>query len=200
MTISHKSQQYNDKQLVDNRPIGRSNFIYQLRQIANWARSFWRFKVRQRWIKVNGMTRISGTVHLNAPHRIMSFGDKVQLGPHCHVSTDIHFGNHVLCAANVSFVGRNEHTYTIPDKTIWEAPRGTDSPTIVGSDVWIGHGAIIMGGVNIGDGVIVAAGSVVTKDIPPCTIVGGNPAKVIKSRFNTEEEKLCHLKYIQELR
>ncbi len=56
--------------------------------------------------------------------------------------------------------------------------------TIIGNDVWIGHGAIVMPGVTIGDGVIVAAGSVVAKDVPSYTIVGGNPARIIRQRFS----------------
>lgn len=56
--------------------------------------------------------------------------------------------------------------------------------TVVGNDVWIGHNAIIMPGVTLGDGVIVAAGAVVTKDVPPYAIVGGNPAQVIRRRFS----------------
>ena len=53
--------------------------------------------------------------------------------------------------------------------------------TVVGNDVWIGYGATIMPGVTIGDGAIIATKSVVTKDVPPYAIVGGNPAKVIRS-------------------
>lgn len=55
---------------------------------------------------------------------------------------------------------------------------------IIGNDVWIGREALIMSGVTIGNGAVVAAGSVVTKNVPPYTIVGGNPAKVIRSRFH----------------
>ncbi|QCD40389.1 antibiotic acetyltransferase [Muribaculaceae bacterium Isolate-039 (Harlan)] len=185
--------------ISNNKPVGRSNFVYKLRSIANWARSFVRFRIRQRWIKTSGMTRIHSTVHLNAPHRILTFGHHVQLGPHCHVSADAHFGNYVLCAAHVSFIGRNEHSYNIAGTPVWESPRGTDAPTEIGNDVWIGHGAIIMGGVKIGNGAIIAAGSVVTKDVAPLTIVGGNPAKVIKKRFNTEEEENIHLEAIRNL-
>lgn len=58
--------------------------------------------------------------------------------------------------------------------------------TYVGNDVWIGHGAFIKQGINIGDGAIVAACSVVTKDVPPYAIVGGIPAKIIKYRFDDE--------------
>lgn len=62
--------------------------------------------------------------------------------------------------------------------------------TIIGDDVWVGAYSIIMAGVTIGDGAIVAAGSVVTKNIEPYTIVGGCPAKLIKMRFNDEKIKI----------
>lgn len=182
-----------------NKGPGRSDVVFQIRSIANWLRSFIRFRIRQRWIKVSGMTRIHSSVHLSAPNKIMTFGHHVQLGPHCHVSADIHFGNYVLCAANVSFIGKNEHSYSFPGETIWDAPRGNDEPTMIGNDVWIGHGAIIMGGVKIGNGSIIAAGSVVTKNIPPMCIAGGNPAKIIKNRFSTEELTTLHQNYITKL-
>ena len=63
-------------------------------------------------------------------------------------------------------------------------------PTYIGDDVWIGKHSVIMTGVKIGNGAIVAAGSVVTKDVEPYTIVGGVPAKFIKMRFTDEEIKL----------
>ncbi len=67
---------------------------------------------------------------------------------------------------------------------------------IIGNDVWIGANAIIKGGLNIGDGSIIGAGSVVTKDVPPYAIVGGIPARVIKYRFSeTEIRKLLKLKW-----
>ena len=56
----------------------------------------------------------------------------------------------------------------------------------IGHDVWLGHGAIVLPGYNIGDGAAVGAGSVVTKDIPPYTIVAGQPAKTIRPRFKPE--------------
>jgi acetyltransferase-like isoleucine patch superfamily enzyme len=63
---------------------------------------------------------------------------------------------------------------------------------VVGDDVWIGYGAIILSGVTIGDGSIVASGSVVTKDVPPYVIVGGNPARKITERFTDPWELQMH--------
>jgi virginiamycin A acetyltransferase len=56
--------------------------------------------------------------------------------------------------------------------------------TVVGNDVWIGYDALLMPGVQVGDGAVIAARSVVTSDVPPYTVVGGNPAKVIRSRYD----------------
>jgi acetyltransferase-like isoleucine patch superfamily enzyme len=60
-------------------------------------------------------------------------------------------------------------------------------PTQIGNDVWIGHEAFILPGVTIGDGAVIAGRSVVTADVPPYAIVGGNPARVIRSRFSAEK-------------
>lgn len=62
-----------------------------------------------------------------------------------------------------------------------------NSPPIIENDVWVGSQSVILQGVKIGNGAIIAAGAVVTKDVTPYTIVGGVPAKVIRSRFNDEE-------------
>ena len=66
---------------------------------------------------------------------------------------------------------------------------------IIDNDVWIGYEAIIMAGVHIGDGAVIAARAVVTKDVPPYTIVGGTPARKIRMRF--EEEIIVKLQQIQ---
>ncbi len=73
-----------------------------------------------------------------------------------------------------------------PSDPAYQFVRPAPRQIYIGNDVWIGLKATIMGGVHIGNGAIVAAGSVVTKDVPPYAVVGGNPAKIIKYRFPTE--------------
>lgn len=178
---------------------GRSKTVHAIRGVANYIRSFWRFKIKQRWISVKGMVRIPNDVIIYSPHKDVKMGHHVQFGKGCYISADIHFGNYVLCAPKVSFIGRNEHGYKFAGSTIWNSARGVDDVTIVGSDVWIGYGCIILGGVRIGDGAIIAAGSVVTHDIDKYMIVGGNPARIIKKRFNTQEEEDKHDKYLKSI-
>lgn len=100
-------------------------------------------------------------------------------------------GNYCSIAPEVVFMTDGEHSYkgisTYPfatryfNKSIDTLSKGD---IIIGDDVWIGYGAIIMSGVNIGQGAVIAARAVVTKDVPPYAIVGGVPANVIKYRFD----------------
>ena len=101
-------------------------------------------------------------------------------------------------AGRVCFVGKNDHQYKEPCKLIWDSDRGDNGTTIIEDDVWIGHNATIVGGLTIGKGAIVAAGAVVTQDIPPCEIWGGVPARKIKDRFSTSEDKILHLKMLRQ--
>lgn len=102
--------------------------------------------------------------------------------------------NYVSIAQHVTFVLNADHymnhisTYPFKVKTL----QTTNSESfgkgdiVVDDDVWIGYGATILSGVHIGQGAVVAAGAVVTSDIPPYAVVGGVPAKVIKYRFTPE--------------
>ena len=185
--------------LTNNTLPGRSKGMTAIRSIANEVRSFWMLKVKYPWIKSHGFLRIPRSTTIWSPHKDVTIGDRVQFGPNCRIQCDIKFGNSILMAANVAFVGKDDHIINLPGTTIWNSGRGDSKKTFVGNDVWIGHGAIIVAGVHIGDGAIVAAGSVVVKDVESCTIVGGNPAKFIKNRFETVEEKSEHLQYLKSL-
>jgi acetyltransferase-like isoleucine patch superfamily enzyme len=143
------------------------------------------------------MLRIPFSVSIFSPHKDITFGNRVQFGKNCVIECDVQFGSHILCAKSVAFVGKDDHTINHVDTAIWDSPRGDSYKTIVEDDVWIGYGSIIIAGVIIGKGSVIAAGSVVTKNIPPCEVWGGVPAKKIKDRFNSVVEKEQHLKIFE---
>lgn len=113
-------------------------------------------------------------------------GDKLVIGKFCALARDVRF---IMNGANHKVSGFSTFPFYIFGKG-WEVslPKPEEFPykgdTVIGNDVWIGYEALVMPGVKIGDGAIIAARSVVTRDVPPYTIVGGNPAKVIKQRFD----------------
>jgi len=104
-------------------------------------------------------------------------------------NTKIIIGNKVLFGPNVTIMGGN-HNYSVIGKFIYdvkEKRKEDDQEVIIKDDVWLGAGVIILKGVTVGVGAIVAAGAVVSKDVPPYSIVGGIPAKIIKMRFTQNE-------------
>lgn len=118
--------------------------------------------------------------------------------------SNLKIGNFVSIAQNVTFLLDVEHylnhVSTFPFKV--KCLKTQDSEAFskgdikVCDDVWIGYGATIMSGVSIGQGAVVAAGAVVTKDVPPYAVVGGMPARVIKYRFNKEQiDKLMKIDF-----
>ena len=91
---------------------------------------------------------------------------------------------------------------TFPFSILWDGARGvkghpkSKGDVIIGNDVWIGLEAVIMSGVKIGDGAVVGARSVVTRDVPPYSVAAGNPARVIMKRFDDETiERLLRIKW-----
>ncbi|SDW33589.1 virginiamycin A acetyltransferase [Lutibacter oricola] len=133
----------------------------------------------------------------NVKYHFDFIGDKLIIGKFCMIASGVSFimngGNHLTEATSAypfAIFGRNWKN-AMDGKTY-----PTKGDTIVGNDVWIGHNATIMPGVTIGDGAIIASNSVVTKNVEPYTIVGGNPAKPIRKRFEENTiEKLLHLKW-----
>ena len=125
--------------------------------------------------------------------------EKLIIGKFCSIACGTKFlfncANHTL---------KSLSTYTFPlFYEEWELEKSNITTAwdnkgdiVIGNDVWIGYEAVIMAGVHIGDGAIIAACAVVTKDVPPYTIVGGTPAKEIRKRFDTEViQQLLKLKW-----
>ena len=125
--------------------------------------------------------------------------EKLIIGKFCSIACGTKFlfncANHTL---------KSLSTYTFPlFYEEWELEKSNITTAwdnkgdiVIGNDVWIGYEAVIMTGVHIGDGAIIAARAVVTKDVPPYTIVGGTPAKEIRKRFDAEViQQLLMLKW-----
>jgi len=129
--------------------------------------------------------RVSVGCYTYGNPRLMLWSDKekINIGKYCSI------------AENVTIFGGGEH------RTDWvtsfpisiafnlgaawqDGIPATKGQTLIGNDVWIGYGSTILSGVTIGDGAVVGACSVVTKDIPPYIIAAGNPAKIIRKRFS----------------
>jgi virginiamycin A acetyltransferase len=115
-------------------------------------------------------------------------GDKLVIGKFCALARNVKF---IMNGANHKLSGFSSYPFYIFGNG-WESslPQPGDMPfkgnTVIGNDVWLGYDALLMPGVNVGDGAIVAARSVVVRDVPAYTIVGGNPARVIRQRFSSE--------------
>jgi virginiamycin A acetyltransferase len=115
-------------------------------------------------------------------------GDQLIIGKFCMIASDVTF---IMNGANHLSKSISSYPFAIFGKDWSNAMEGKQYPTkgntVVGNDVWIGYGATIMPGVKIGDGAIIATKSVVTKDVEPYAIIGGNPATEIRKRFSAKE-------------
>lgn len=129
--------------------------------------------------------------------RVSQWGEnaRLKIGNFCSIAENVHIllgGEH-----------RSDWVTTYPFNVLWPKVAGhikghprTKGDVIIGNDVWIATGAFILSGVTIGDGAVIAAHAVVTKDVPPYAIVGGNPAKIIRYRFDeTTIQKLLEISW-----
>jgi maltose O-acetyltransferase len=120
-----------------------------------------------------------GVVFLNAKQS--EIGNNSGLGCNSRLDT-FKIGNNVMMASEVVFISHN-HLYDNIEKPMCEQGCTEDRPIIIEDDVWIGTRVMILPGRRVGRGAILGAGSVITKDVSPFAVVGGNPAKVIKMRI-----------------
>lgn len=135
--------------------------------------------------------------------RTISIGNNVFIGDRAYFTaalSHIHIGNNVMIAPNVTIRGGNHSSYII-GKLMYDygnndKKKEDDQPVYINDDVWIGTNVTILKGVEIGRGAIIAAGSVINKRVPPYSIVGGVPGKIIRYRWDINEimehEKLLY--------
>lgn len=130
-------------------------------------------------------------------HHYDFYGDKLIIGKFCQIAAGVSF---IMNGANHQMNAVSTYPFYIFQGWDEEVPKLSDLPlkgdTVVGNDVWIGQNTTILPGVHIGDGAIIGMNSVVGSDVEPYTIVAGNPAKLIRRRFDEElTELLLRLKW-----
>ena len=124
----------------------------------------------------------------NVLYHFPFIGDKLVIGKFCALARGVKF---IMNGANHKMSGVSTYPFQIFGNG-WEKVMPADGElpykgdTVIGNDVWIGYDVLIMPGVTIGDGAIVSSRATVVADVAPYTVVGGNPAKVIKERFPAE--------------
>jgi len=134
--------------------------------------------------------------HFRPRERIL-IGRNVFIGRFAHIAAPCIIKDDVMLASFVSFIG-GDHRYDVTGLLLSKSGRGSMEPIVVEEEAWIGHGSIVLAGVTIGRGAIVAAGSVVTKNVEPCTIWGSPPARFVKQRFPDSADKARHLQFLDE--
>lgn len=159
------------------------------------------FFFKKKWRKINSHNQIQPINYF--PIEKVSVGNNsyglLNISHFGNPNEKLLIGNYVSIADDVKFIlGGNHQTdlitvFPIYSKTVLNDPlkdAKTKGLITIGDGVWIGSNSIILSGINIGEGSIIAAGSIVTKDVEPFSIVGGNPAKFIKFRISDNEKNI----------
>lgn len=164
-------------------------------------RDFYFVKIKYRKYSIGGGFHAGARVRLWA-RDTLRIGVNFYIGRDSFIETDCVVGDNVIFGNRVAVVGKYDHNYQqigVPVRlatAIRDANyywKGVGLITRIGNDVWVGYGSTIMQGVTINDGAIIAAGSVVTKDVEPYSIYAGNPAKKIAERFASESDRERHI-------
>jgi chloramphenicol O-acetyltransferase type B len=165
------------------------------------ARNFFLRKIIYRKYEIDRGFYSGARVRIWGKSKI-KIGKNFYIGRDSFIETDVNIGDDVIFGNRVAIIGRYDHCYQqvgtpirlsiqIRDKSYnW---KGLGLTTIIENDVWVGYGATILGGVKIGEGSIIGAGSLVTKDVAPYSIYAGTPARKVKDRFECFEDLQKHL-------
>ena len=153
------------------------------------------------WFAVRDNVQLGKNVHIGigsilwAPN-LLTVGDDVYIGKYCTIECDGEIGSGVLIGNQVGLIGRHDHDARVRGVPVRRAPwigertytgAGLGLRVIVEDDVWIGYGAVLLTGVRVGRGAIVAAGAVVTEDVEEYAIVAGNPARKVSVRMPADD-------------
>ncbi len=173
-------------------------------QMIKKLRDWYLVHVKYRNYKIGKGFHAGARVKIWGKSRI-EIGKNFYIGRDSFIESDVVIGDNVIWANRVALVGRYDHHYQQPGVPVRLASqirdkdyswKGLDQITIIENDVWVGYGSTLLSGVIIHEGSIIAAGSLVTKDVEPYSIYAGVPAKRLRDRFDSQEDLEKHLDII----
>jgi acetyltransferase-like isoleucine patch superfamily enzyme len=172
-----------------------------IRQLLGRGRLFFWLRAQLTAFRVwrRGLKNVHSTFYVAPSARVsrdLVAGAYSFVNVHCLLQPGVRLGNYVMLGPRVAVIGA-DHAFDKPGTAIIFSGRPRIEETKIGDDVWIGYGAVIMQGVTIGRGAIVAAQAVVTRDVPPYEIHGGVPAKKIGERFSKANDRDLHDEYLK---
>lgn len=175
--------------------------VGMIKKIINW---YWKHKLKNYQCKLAlGVSSLNKGSRLDLESnvrigKVILDGKHITVGAYTYIRSgselngDCTLGRFCSIGQNVIIgLKKNKHptdwlTTSLFSSKVANAYQDTNEPTIIGNDCWIGRGAIIMSGVTIGNGAVIGAQALVTKDVPPYAVVVGVPAKIIKHRFSSD--------------
>lgn len=157
--------------------------------------------LRMAWFRAKyGLKQVHPTFYMGGSsdvQRDLKAGAYSYIGRNCIVYPRVSIGNYTMLANNVSIVGA-DHVFDKAGVPTIFAGKEELSETIIGRDVWIGAFSKVRAGVTIGDGAIIAMGSVVTRDVEPFSVYAGVPAKKLRDRFADPIDRKKHEEMLEE--
>ena len=161
--------------------------VTSVRGILNFARNLLLFRLRYPWVRYGKNVHVQWSTTFSAPNRKIRIGNDVGIGGRCVITSDLVISNDVLIAPHVALLSRYPHRADLVGSSMFQGPPADRGEIVIEEDVWIGFGAIILSGVRIGRGSIIAAGAVVLKDVPRYSVYLPQQDHVLRSRFTPEQ-------------
>ena len=158
-----------------------------MKRLLNFVRNILLFHVRYPWVRYGKNVHVQWSATFIAPNKKIRIGDNVGIGGRCIITSDVIIGNDVLIGPHVALLSRYPHRTDLVGTSMFQGPSADRGEIVIEEDVWIGFGTIILSGVRIGRGSVIAAGAMVLKDVPRYSIVFPRQEQIVKPRFSAEQ-------------